>query len=1052
MESSAKELLSNMTTLYENIYNLLDGFQKATTTLAGKIEVSLKQPDGTSKIITINSFQKIQEELNRIDSNYKSMLSESNLSYTLAGDGSISQQTKTSFINAEFLSDFVFDGSQCIVDKTSNIDDLVFPNVKLPITLDSKIRSDIRCKIIDVTTGYDLIKEFPTLLDIDYLYSNGSIAYTEIDRTLSLQKEQIKYFGKFNIESIMVLETSNVFQVTLNDIKYTGLNTIGNSIDLKIGDLLVSKTGSSKYQITSLDKFSKILKITRVAGSEVLQVGIEALYFNETLPTDKNIVCVPIKPSKKYVVFLSTENVKNISFPSNGIKIDTASYQIQYQNITYTLDEFFSKYVTNFSEYLSALMTDTTIPINLGIIPAKPELLASNFKVLQVNKHLTDAKSLAELTDLNKQKQATQNQIDFKQTIISQTQQEIDTLKFSSLAEKNYRLDNIVTLRNDINVLNQNLLTITRNIDNNATKYGLKENKNKYKVIAFWPMQEAIYSPLTKAQNIIKYDVQYRYLSKDVDTVENTSYKMISNGKEVSVVFSSWIDLPTKTLAKVKNLNGDLIWEIPLLDSVDDININQLAISIKEGESIEVKVRAVSEAGFPIAPLKSEWSEVLRVDFPTDLKENNTNAVISQNSIDLNKAEFNAILNNAGLLLHIAGTIKESEKTFLHSAKDITSGQYTVEQKNIPLDTVISTILKEIELMKKTDTSNNITVSLVDFNSESYVVANNTTMEISAGNYADNLSLLDSTKFGTIIRKSAYIKIRNNNLVPIELKTLVPGVTFNAVNAPQYYNVPFKTDSNFIQKNKQIIYFRNIDLTGQSEDVFKLVKPKTMVSNTKPLDIDMVSSVDVDKNIAYLDTDNTVKICKLNSQYNTKFVAFTTEIPGYNYDNKDTIKSEFDRIKLYNEQLKAVQYQSEVNEADVIGLGFNANDFYAVGEYTCGAFLYPQIANQASISVVGNTTISTLIVPKESEILIPIIFEYRMTDRLGNINGVQGFVINNGLEYSKKIGIDIFLNNEPFKFDINVKAKLKSKVALIDSLNVSSITGLYSAEIPETLV
>lgn len=1053
METSAKELINNMTMLYENIYSLLDAFQKATTTLSGGVDVSLKQKDGTTKILNVKSFQQIQEELNRIDANYQSMVSSNNLSYVLSADGSISQLTKTSFINAEFLENFVFDGDSLVIDKTSNIDDLVFPNVKLPILLDSSIKSDIRCKLLDITMGWDEILENPTLIDIDYLHSIGKINYTEIDRTLSLQKEQIKFFGKFNIEQITSLPTtSNSFEIILNSINYTGLNTIGNSIELKINDILVSKSGASKYNITYIDKFFKKITVTRIAGSEMLQVGIDNIFFNETLPSDKNMVAIPIKPSKKYVIFLSTENIKNISYPSVGIRIDTSTYNITYENHSYTLDEFFSKYVTNFSEYLSALMNETTIPVNMGIIPQKPVLSSNNFKVLQINKHLTDAKSLAELTEQNKQKQTAQNQIDYKQTLINQTQQEIDTVKFDSLAEKTYRLDNIILLRQEINVLNQNLLTITRTIDTNAIKYGLKDNKNKYKVIAFWPIQDAIYSPLTKPQNIIKYDVQYRYLSKDVDTVENTSYKMIANGKEISVVFSSWISLNTRTLSKIKNLDDEYVWEVPLMDSVDDININQLSISIKEGESVEVKVRAVSEAGYPIAPLKSEWSESLRIDFPSDLKENSTNSVINQNSVDLNKAEFTSILANSGLLSHIAGTIKESEKTFLHSSKDIASGQYTSEQKNIPLDVILNNLLKEIDLIKRVDLNNNLTVSLVDFNSESYVISNNTTMDIFAGNYADELNLLDPINWGSIVRKKAYVKIRNNGLLPIELKTLVPGVTFDSSNAPQYLNVPVKNDINFVQKNKQILYFRNIDLSGQQEDIFKLVKPRSLTTvSTKPLSSDIFSAPDADNNIVYMDTDGTVKICKLNNSYNTKFSAFTTEIPGYSYENKNSIKSEFTRLLLYNETLKAIQFQTEVQKTDVIGLGFNNNDFYAIGEYTCGAFLYPQINNINTISVVGNTTMAVLIIPKESEILIPIIFEYRMMDRMGNINGVQNFVVSDGLEYSKKIGVDLVLNNELFKFDINVKAKLKSKVALMDSLNISSITGSYNGEAASNL-
>lgn len=1045
METNAEVLFRKMEILYENIYNLLNGFQQASNSIDSNVIVSLKNSDGTINNVSINSFQKLQQELIRLDNNYKSLINSDNLSYTLEADGSISQQTKTSFINAEYLENFNFDGAQCIVDKQSLVDDLVFPSVKIPIVVDSKLISDIYCRTFEIINGWENIPNNPTILDLEYLYNDGKIGYKEINRSLKLEKQQVQYFGKFTVEALESLGT-NTYNITINDIKYTSLNTLGNSIDLRVGDILVSKSGAAKYNIEFIDRFTKKLKVVRIAGSETLTVGIDALYFNEKLTTQENTVGVPVKPAQKLVIFLSTENFKNISFPSKGIKLDTSSYRVVYQNQTHTLDEFFSKFVTNFSEYLMSFINETTIPINMGIKPAAPVMERANFKIVQINKHLTDSKTVNEIAELNKRKQTINNEITFKQNQIDQIQQEVDTLKFKSVEEKNQKLDKIISYRRQINTLKQNLLATTKDIDSNAIQNGLKTAKPKYRTIGFWPIQEPIYSPLTKPQNIIKYDVQYRYLSKDVDIVESTAYTMINNGKEISVVFSPWNDLPTKSLNKVENIDGQLEWEIPVMDSVEDININQLSIAINEGESIEIRVRAVSEAGYPIAPLKSDWSEIIRLDFPTELRETGFSATISQNNTDLNKAEFDNILQASGLMSHISGTIKEGEKTFHHSAKDIASGQYTEEQKNIPLDVAISNLFKEIQLLKSSETANNIDVQLVDFNNESFVVRNNTTMELFAGNYSDTVNLLDSSKWGSIIRKKGYIKIRNNNNVPIELKTRIAGTKFNDQNAPNYYNVPVKNEGKLIQDSKQIIYFRNVDLTGQKEDIFKLVIPRVHDTNTWPRAVDIeTNALEVDRNIVYLGDDQ-VKTAKLNSSYLTSFVAFTKEHPLFDLDDLTKIKPEFDRIKTYTQHLKDDQWQSEKNIDDEFGVGFSDYDFYSIGSNSCGAFLYPIIVNRLSIQVVGDTGVSTLIIPQNSEILIPFMFEFRMIDRLGNINGIKEFDSNAPLIYTKKIGIDMFLNNELFKFDINVNAKLRSKITNIDSLNVNSVTGAFGNE------
>lgn len=1074
MKSSTEEMVKEMGLLYRNIYNLLVGFQLATKSNLDSITIKLEKEDGTFEEVAVNSFQKLQNELSRIDNNFKALTNIDNLSYILDATGQISQIHKTSFMNAEYLSNFVINDN-CIVDNTSIVNNLIFPNVKIPVQIDSTLKSGILARIFDVTSGFDEIKNDATILDIKYLIQTGSIIAEESQLKLELQKEEVKYHGVFGIVSIESSK-SNMYSVTLTDTKYSSINSIGKNIDLKIGDFLVSKSGASKYKITYLDLFSKTARLQRVAGSEILSVGLDNLLYNEIIASENNIVGIPIQPKKDLAIFLSIENENAIGFPSKVIKISTSNYKVNYNNQTYTLDEFFSTYVTNISEYLIALVKESNIPLSLGIQPKTPILDSANFKVIQINKHLNNTKSDSDIKSLNESKQKIKNDIEYKQNEINSIQQEIDTMKFRSTKEKDYRLEKIVSLRNDVSILNQNLLTVSRDIDSNAVQYGLKTLKPKYRCIGFWEMQEPIYSPLTKEQHIIKYEVQYRYLSKNVDTVDTTSVKMINNGKEINIAFSSWNDLSTKTLNKITDVSGKLVWETPILDSVDSININQCMISINEGESLEIRVRAVSEAGYPLAPLKSEWSEILRVEFPKDIVESNVTTLVASNEDDLLKAELQLILQNAGLIQHISGTIKESEKTFFHAAKDIASGFYTAEQKNIPLDVYLQTLAAEIEKMKNSSVVDNLFIELIDFNNEKYIIKNNTTMEISAGNYGDTINLFDETAFGSIIRKQAYIKIRNKNTIPIELKTMVPGNSFTEQLAPTYFNVPVKYgDEGLSQAAKQIIYFRNLDITGQNEDIFKIVIPakmngSTVVRSNTFAPANFIDSSTVDgKNLVQMNTSKVFTEIKLVDKKPDKFLNFcimTKENPlyiAYTQDStdvarKDALVREFMRLRNMTESLKAEGYQTEYtyyssneNGKDAYYFGFDDNDKFAVGTNTCGAFLYPVISNPNKISVIGNTSVSTLVIPADSEIIIPIVFEYRMTDRLGYYDGNIENTINEDIKYSKKLGIDILINNEVFKFDISCYAKLKSKVQSVSSVNVSTIAGAFNNENKEQL-
>lgn len=1058
MQTKAELLFQRMELLYENIYNLLNAFQEASESNIGDVTVTLKDNDGRTYTKTVKSFQKVMNEIIRMDNNYKSLINADNLSYTLEADGSISQQTKTSFINAEYIDKFSFDGNECIVDKNTIINQLIFPMVKLPVTINNKLLSDVNCRIYEITEGFDLIPENPTLLQLAQLRKQNKIYFNESEHTLKIEKNRVKYFGKFTTESVSVNDTTGIYTVSLNTTKYGGISTAENTINLKVNDYLVTAGGASKYQIIDIDILMRRVYIKRVSGLEIPTVGIDNLIFNEMLAIDNNVVGIPIKPNQKIVIYLSTENQKNISYPSVGIKLDTDTYMVTYDGTTYSVDEFFSEYVVNISEYLMTFINDASIPASLGIVPKSPELIKSNFKVIQINKHISNNKTVEEINQMQIQKGKVETEIDHKQTQISTIQNEIDTQKYKSKEEKQAKLNQIISHRSAVNALKQNLLTISKNIDSNATEYGLKTSKPKYRVIGYWSIQSPIYTNNTPLQHIIKYDVQYRYMTRGVDTIEATTFKMMDGDKEVTVAFSPWIDLQTKTLNKVLNVDtGKMEWESPIIDSVNDVGINQLSISIVQSESVEIRIRAVSEAGWPMAPVKGPWSSVIRIDFPNALTQNNLLSTINQNSSDLLQAQFNDILTRNGLMDMVNRRILDADKTFYFGAADIASGQYTSEQKNIPLDVMLASVVSRLNAIEKIGSQESLSISIVDFNNENISITNNSTINLFGGNYSDVVNIVDNTSWGTIITKKAYIKIKNYNQIPLEIKTLVPGVEFNSTTAPTYFNVPFKrygVEESLIQTNKQILYFRNVDLTGQTNnEAFRLVVAKLQDNSTQPIANDIDQSADDGiKKIVYLDSsDNLVKICKLVSNYNQTFNGFTIENPLYTYNDKQKMVAEFERIRTYTKHIKSNQYQAAKNSLDKYGVGFVDNDKYAVGINTCGSFLYPIIPDINKITVNGNASTATLVIPKESEILIPIVFEYRMTDRLGNIDGSSNFDSTQPLEYSKKIGIDMLINNSIFSFDIQATAKLRSSVATLDSSSVSSVVALFTNEQKSTI-
>lgn len=1056
--TTAEKLFENIEFLYENIYNLLIGFQQANNGV-NDIEVEIKKKTNelgryVTEKIKIKSFESLFNELNRLQLNFNSLTNEDNISYLLNSDGSLSQITKTSFINAEYLTNFtdLLGNQNCIVDDNSFIKNLLFPSVKIPVELSNKLNSNIHCKIYEIKEGWNEILNTPTeeltQLKIKYLIDNGLIQTDDYSLELTPELQKIKYFGEFSIISINNV-TGNSYDLILNDIKYEGVNTYGIIIDLKVDDLLISEDGTAKYKITDINTLTKNVKITQIAGPDkTLQIGVNQLYFNEILPSERKKVSIPVKPQSKFVAFLSTKNHKFISYPSKGIKFDTSQYKVTYNNRTYTIDEFFNEKVTNFSSYFESLIKEQNIPYSLGLKPKQVKLDIRNFNVVQINKHITNEKTRQTLETLNIEKQKIKNKLEFTEQNINQLQNEIDTLKFKSQDEKNYRLEKIQILRNEKNLLEQNLLVVTRNLDNNAIESGVKNVKPKYRVLGAWEHQNPIFSTQTRPQHIIKYDIQYRYLSKNVDVVENQTMKLITeSGKEISFTYSPWTTFESKTLNRYSDEYGNLKWETLNYSDTDDININQVSISINENESVEIRVRAVSEVGYPVSQITSDWSEILRIDFPQDIVENSITSIVDRNNNDLSTSEFNNILKASGILRHISQEIQESEKLYYHKSDDIASGFFTPEQKNISLFEYLKAIQKDIDYLKNIDSNSNLTVEIVDFNKEKILVKSGSTIQLFAGNYADTVNLIKEEQFGTIIKKQFMIRLKNNNSQPIELKTLIPGVTFDINTAPKYYNVGIHHNEGLLQKAGQIIYFRNLDVTNQPEDQFKLVKSGFSLSNTEIPDNMINNSVPEDqKNVIYY-KNNTIYKCKLVDAYNSDgFVAMvSTNNPQYDPNNLVKITESFKRLQKHtNFKKSSIFQQSYSNNEDV--LGYDDIDFYAIGGNSCGAYLYPIIPNLTNISVVGNSTISTLVLQKDTEILIPVVFEYRMMDRLGNVDGIHGKSITDDLEYKKKIGIDILINNQVFQFDVECSAKLNPVVKPIEKLNVNSVTAQYVKE------
>ena len=108
-------------------------------------------------------------------------------------------------------------------------------------------------------------------------------------------------------------------------------------------------------------------------------------------------------------------------------------------------------------------------------------------------------------------------------------------------------------------------------------------------------------------------------------------------------------------------------------------------------------------------------------------------------------------------------------------------------------------------------------------------------------------------------------------------------------------------------------------------------------------------------------------------------------------------------------------------------LGFHKNDKYLIGKYTCGSYLYLAPVNYTvDVSVDGSTSLATkdLLFGEDKAINVPLVFQMRCSDILGYVGGYRSTGNISNITYTKKVGIDIQVQNETlFSFDVAVTGK-----------------------------
>lgn len=170
------------------------------------------------------------------------------------------------------------------------------------------------------------------------------------------------------------------------------------------------------------------------------------------------------------------------------------------------------------------------------------------------------------------------------------------------------------------------------------------------------------------------------------------SYK--DGDQTVTGTFTDWIVEQSKLKQRV--WRGDHFeWQSENVSDGTEVNINQIDISISRGEKVEIKVRSISEAGYPNNPLRSEWSNSIIVEFPDNLQTTNAMAdLVKEVNDDATNIAIMNVMESIGVNSHLDDSIANTNSInglyFKHTADNI-----AYEDLNQTMNTVTSVSVQD---------------------------------------------------------------------------------------------------------------------------------------------------------------------------------------------------------------------------------------------------------------------------------------------------------------------------------------------------------------------
>lgn len=1031
INSSFPKIADQVLTLNKNMVETLSKISSLTTTKDSTVSITIYDENGVLRNFTLPSFSSLKNDIDRLNNNINSL-------YSIDAQGSMIQTSSQNQWKKIITVDLNRDpnpissiGEISSFKSSPNwfFDSLMDPMISIELDLSNKIEDNVRkCLsrryIIDFEKNADgsftlnaqsavnsfnqLFKDNSNIIigDFENWYKttpgvlNGANPKFD-EQIFDLEPNNLLYDGQFSVLRIQEDRLNKKLWYVLDTLQYLVVDTTETK-QLSINDYVIINTvkSSTKYKVIEVStvESNPRVRFERIEGIESIPVGIGTLKIYSDIIYSKKCR-ISISYNERNVLFIKPINTENnlvakkwslgTGYYTNDLRLNSSS-----SANGLSMEQFYIDYVYDYGVVLQDLVAKKT-PNALGGTPVAPTLDVSNFKVVQINKHLTDTPD----SNLVKQKHNYQN------SLKSEIQQLSDAIldrnkaskfaKYKSDADKKKAELEISDLINKKDSKSKLLSSVTQEIID-ISKNPNNKVEPKFNARGFWTIPSAVIVNNTKPQEIVQFRVQYRYVSKDGKESPVETYNITDSQSKAS--FSNWIEFKTDSRKRVYDSATNVYtWQIEDITSADTPNINQLDLPIQVNERIEFRVKSISEVGWPEAAPESDWSDILSVDFPDDLNNvtnENDFILLEANKEDL-KISMNAELNAKGLDEHLSDTVVVNNIVYHHDSKKILSGFQDENGVSLDLFAYMQKLENRINtLEEKIKRSKGELQIIILRNNQEFVVSNGseTTFNVECEDYLDPYTAT-GVPTGRVYQNNIYV-----------IKDFVLKVTNNASESP----LGLLSNRIYVDSNQSVY-------STTTPQAFWVNNQDELLTN----DVSGQTRTQIDNQFIWMvnyDSITKSAVAKLSENIGNSF----------NNDNTNSITN----------VLSLPEYNIGFNESSVLNFVGNNKSLLDPSKWNDNVVsvssttkflstIHPVVKDLENIQELNSDKVKTINPGTNNSIIVPINIYFKMNGLDTNQNGLnyQYVDLNNSNKTTKHVKkVKFFLENEaenrPFEFTL----------------------------------